>query len=82
MVDATEKTARPRHVPLTTIQDVRRRLARCIKKLETGAMPPDQGRVLVYAYSKLAEMIRAADFEERLARLERRETEAESEAVQ
>jgi hypothetical protein len=72
-MDTAETPATPKrrnHRKLETIADVRRCLARALRALEKGDMPPDKAKALIYGYKTLAELIRGSDFEERLARLE------------
>ncbi len=93
MADATPENPAPPSAPkrrvrqLETLSDVRRALAQTCKRLERaskdpeakGAMSVDHARALVYAYSKLAELIRAGVHDEVLDRL--RELEQRQAAV-
>ncbi len=66
---------------LERVEEVRRALARTMRKLEhaamdpdaKGAMPVEHARTLIYGYSKLAEMIRAGSVDEVLLRLQQLE---------
>lgn len=94
MADETPETPTPprkwRKGDLDTLTDVKRALARCCRALAksakdpgaAGAMPVDHARALVYAYSKLAELIRVGDADEvmaRLAQLEARQARMDEE---
>ncbi len=66
--DPPKKTRR-RH--LETITDVKRTLARVLRAVEKKqGYDLEKARVLIYGLSKLAGIMQASDFEERLARLE------------
>lgn len=82
MADETPESPKPppkrkAHRSLETLQDVRRALARCLRHLEAAArdpalrekMPVEHARALVYGYSRLGELIRAATADEVLERL-------------
>lgn len=62
---------------LSTLEDVRRHVARACRQLELGRIEPDRGRIepdraraLIYALRTLADLMQDSDAEERIAELE------------
>lgn len=55
---------------LTTAQDCRRLLARCIKQYNAGEISEAKLRAMTYALDKLTRMIEAGEHEARLAKME------------
>lgn len=66
--------------PLATPTDVRRALAKTLRRIEKGTVTHHVGQVLINGYGSLAKMMRetiADDVLQRLRELERRQIDAE-----
>lgn len=62
---------RTRRRKLSTVADVKKTLARLLRMVESNEVQDmEKARVMIYGLSKLAHIMQASDFEERLARLE------------
>lgn len=57
-----------------TVTSIKHELADLIKRMRDDEVSPKKGGSLVFALSKLADIIQASDFEQRLMRIERRVT--------
>lgn len=73
-METTETPTPPRRTrrkKLSTIADVKKTLARILRMVEANELGDmEKARVMIYGLSKLAHIMQASDFEERLARLE------------
>jgi hypothetical protein len=57
-------------LPLATLEDTRRELARVYRAVKTGAIASDEGTRRTYILVSLGKLIEAAEFERRIAALE------------
>ncbi len=53
-----------------TLEDTRKALAAYLRAIESGALDPNTGRVLIYGCNVVASIIRDGDLEARLEALE------------
>jgi hypothetical protein len=70
--------------PLATPTDVRRALAKTLRRIEKGTVSHHTGQVLINGYGSLAKMMRetiADDVLQRMQQLERRQAEVEERAT-
>lgn len=56
-----------------TLKSVKHELADTVQALKSGSMEPKTAQALVYALSALISVIKGADLEEKIRRLERRD---------
>lgn len=63
-------TPRRLRLPLATLEDTRRELARVYRAVKTGAIASDEGTRRTYILVSLGKLIEAAEFERRIAALE------------
>ncbi|HVP49628.1 MAG TPA: hypothetical protein VMT56_00250 [Candidatus Bathyarchaeia archaeon] len=66
---------------LLTVTSIKHELADVCKELRDGIGDPKRQNARVFALSKLADIIQASDFEDRLRRIERRVTSGPEEEV-
>lgn len=62
--------ARRLRLPLATVEDCRRELARVYREVKAGAIPSDEGTRRAYILVSLAKMIGAGELERRIEALE------------
>ena len=69
-----EEYERGKRRRLLTVTSIKHELADIVRNLRDGSEEPKRANALVFALSKLADIIQASDFEQRLMRIERRVT--------
>lgn len=62
--------ARRLRLPLATVEDCRRELARVYREVKAGAIPSDEGTRRAYILVSLSKMIEAGELERRIEALE------------
>lgn len=69
-------TPRPKHVKLSTVQDVANELARLYSQTRAGLVPPADASRFAYMLNTLAGLIELGELEARLTELENEEDES------
>lgn len=62
--------ARRLRLPLATVEDCRRELARVYREVKSGAIPSDEGTRRAYILVSLSKMIEAGELERRIEAME------------